>query len=88
MKYRCTYTGGDGTEYSDGMWELKQTPKAKTLTKISEVGIYSMHSAGDRIKVGKGTGNPLKDLDGGTFVVYFGQAGVPYYFEPANERNA
>ena len=80
--YKCTYTSGGGTEYSDGIWELKQTPKTKTLIKISEAGVFDMHSAGDKIKVGTGTGNPLKDTGDGTFVVYLMQAGVPYYFEP------
>lgn len=84
-KYKCTYTSGGGTEYNDGEWEKKVTPKTITLTKTKEYmsGIYAMHKVGEKIKVGKGTGNPIKyEEDDGSFVVYFQQAGMPYYFSP------
>ena len=87
MKYKCSYTSGGGTEYYDGFWELKKTPKTTTLTKVEEHmgGIFSMHKVGEKIKVGAGTGNPLRDHEDGTFTVYFNQAGTPYYFEPTVE---
>lgn len=84
MKYKCTYTSGGGTEYQDGVWEKKSTPKATRLIKVEEygVGIYAMHEVGTIFKIGKGTGNPVQDFGDGTFTVYFEQAGIPYYFEP------
>lgn len=83
-EYICTYTSGGGTEYNDGFWTKKETPKRITLMKVREYmsGIYAMHKVGEKIKVGKGTGNPLRDWEDGTFTVYFEQAGTPYYFEP------
>ena len=83
-KYRCSYTSGGGTEYEDGIWELKKTPKTTLLIKVTEYmsGIYAMHEIGEKIRVGKNTGNPLRDFGDGTFLVYFRQAGTPYYFEP------
>lgn len=82
-KYRCTYTTGGGTEHEDGIWEKKETPKQVTMTKIKEYmsGVYSMHEVGFKAKVGKGTGNPMEEYEDGTFVVYFAQAGTPYFFE-------
>ena len=84
MRYTCSYTDGDETEYQDGIWERRQTPKTITLTKVSEYmgGIYSNHEIGFKAKVGLNTGNPLKEWGDDTFTVYFGQAGTPYYFEP------
>ena len=83
MKYNCTYTSGGGTEYHDGVWEKKTTPKTTTLTKTEEfmTGIYAMHKVGEKIKIGKGTGNPTTYFGDGSFVVYFEQAGTPYLFE-------
>ena len=85
MKYKVTYTSGSGKEYSDGIWELKKTPKTITVTKTSEldghVGVFAMHIPTKKFKIGKNTGNPIREIDENTFVVYFGQAGTPYYFE-------
>ena len=79
--YKCIYTSGGGVDYGDGIWERKDVPKTISLTKLEESGVYDMHEVGEKIKVGKGTGNPLQENDDGTFVVYFKQAGTPYYFE-------
>jgi hypothetical protein len=86
MRYKVTYTTGGGTEHSDGIWEVKKTPKTTTATKISEldghVGVFAMHIPEKKYKIGAKTGNPIREIDDDTFVVYFGQAGTPYYFEP------
>lgn len=84
MKYNCVYITGSGNEYNDGVWELKKTPKTETLTKVSEYmsGVYAMHKVGKRFKIGVNTGNPARHHKDGTFTVYFGQAGTPYYFTP------
>jgi len=82
-KYRVTYMSGGGTEYKDGVWKVKQTPKTITAEKIEEdgVGIYSMHEVGFKTRIGKGTGNPIKYEEENGFTVYFWQAGTPYIFE-------
>jgi hypothetical protein len=86
MRYKVTYTTGGGTEHSDGIWEVKKTPKTITATKISELdghaGVFAMHEVGTKKKIGKQTGNPIHEIDDDTFTVYFGQTGTPYYFEP------
>ena len=41
-----------------------------------------MHDVGFKTRIGKGTGNPIKENNYDTFIVYFEQAGIPYYFEP------
>lgn len=86
MKYKCTYTSGGGTEYNDGIWERKDTPKTITMSKVSEldghVGVYAMHKVGTKLRVGAKTGNPMVVHFDGTFTIYFNQAGTPYYFEP------
>ena len=46
-------------------------------------GVFAMHEVGEKIKIGKGTGNPIKDEEhDGSFTVYFQQAGTPYIFNP------
>lgn len=89
MKYKVTYTTGGGTEHSDGIWEVKKTPKTITATKDSEldgnVGVFAMHEVGKKYKIGANTGNPIRDHEDETFIVYFGQAGTPYYFEPIED---
>lgn len=85
-KYNCTYIGGGGIVYDDGIWERHDTPKTITVTKIAEkdgyAGVYAMHNVGEKIRIGRGTIHPLQDDDSGdSFVVYFRQAGIPYYFE-------
>lgn len=84
MKYKCSYESGSGTEYQDGEWERKDTPKTITLTKTAEYlsGVFANHKVGEKIRVGNNTGNPLRELEEGSFVVYFNQAGTPYTFEP------
>ena len=86
-QYTCYYLDGGGSEYQDGIWERKDTPKTITLIKVKEYmsGIYANHEVGFKTKVGLNTGNPLRDWGDGTFTVYFKQAGVPYYFEEINE---
>jgi len=81
-KYKCIYTSGGGTKHEDGIWTMKKTPKTTTLEKVEGDGVYAMHKIGEKIKVGIGTGNPLRDNEDETFVVYFRQAGTPYYFSP------
>lgn len=86
MKYKVTYITGGGIEYSDGIWEVKKTPKTITATKDSELdghaGVFAMHEVGKKYKIGANTGNPIRDNEDETFTVYFRQAGTPYYFEP------
>jgi len=86
-KYRVTYFNGSGREYNDGTWIVKTTPKTIRAEKIKqfETGVYSMHDVGFKARIGKGTGNPIREDDHDTFIVYFGQAGTPYYFEPISE---
>ncbi len=87
-KFKVTYTSGGGTEYPDGEWELKHTPKTMTVEKTgngeNKIGIYAMHKIGYRTRIGEKTGNPIKSYfdDFHPFVVYFEQAGTPYYFDP------
>lgn len=85
-KYTCKYTSGGGTEYGDGVWTIKETPKTISVEKISEldgqVGVFAMHEVGFKTKIGKNTPNPFEGWDDGTFTIYFGRAGTPYYFEP------
>jgi hypothetical protein len=88
MRYKVTYKTGGGSEHSDGIWKVKRTPKTTTATKISELdghaGVFAMHEVGYKTKIGFKTGNPIRSDEEvyGTFTVYFGQAGTPYYFEP------
>lgn len=85
MKYRVYYITGSGTEHDDGIWTIKKTPKRIIAEKIEEFmsGIFAMHEVGDKIRIGKDTGNPIKDEDDdGSFTVYFRQAGTPYIFKP------
>lgn len=84
-QHKCTYTTGGGSEHSDGIWIKKCTPKTTTMEKIKEdkqVGVYAMHKIGFKVRVGVGTGNPIRDYEDDTFTIYFQQAGTPYYFEP------
>ena len=82
MKYKVTYTSGGGAEYEDGIWEVKRTPKRILVTCLEE-GFFGNHETGEKIRIGKGTGNPIKNEDDdGSFICYFSQAGTPYYFEP------
>ena len=84
MKYKVTYISGSGTEYNDGVWTVKRTPKRIIAEKIEDFmsGVYSMHKVGEKIRIGKDTGNLIKDEnDDGSFICYFQQAGTPYYFE-------
>jgi hypothetical protein len=83
-KYNVTYKTGGGTEYNDGEWEIKITPKTIRATKIKEymTGVYAMHKIGESFKIGMNTGNPFSTFKDGTFIVYFQQAGTPYTFEP------
>jgi hypothetical protein len=89
MKYKCTYIGGSGTEYNDGNWILKRTPKRIIVEKVEEYmsGVFANHEVGEKIRIGKGTGNPIKDEeDDGSFTVYFKQEGTPYIFEPISNQ--
>ena len=84
MKYKCIRDG----RYDEGIWEVKKTPKIETALKLSHSednpqGVFSFYSIGTKNKIGVNTGNPKRDHEDGTFTVYFGQSGVPYYFEPA-----
>lgn len=82
--YKVTYNSGGSRTYDDGNWLVKKTPKTIVAQKIGEFmgGIYAMHKVGEKIRIGKNTGNPIRDHEDGTFTVYFEQAGTPYYFEP------
>jgi len=82
--YKVTYTGGGGEEYNDGTWIVDRTKKIITTVKLFDylTGVFKMHDVGFRTRIGTGTGNPIKEDDGYTFIVYFLQAGTPYYFEP------
>lgn len=85
MKYKVVYYLGSGTEYDDGEWIIKKTPKRITAEKVNEYmsGVYSMHEVGEKIRIGQNTGNPIKDEnEDGSFTVYFGQGGTPYVFNP------
>ena len=85
MKYNVIYISGGGTEYEDGVWIVKRTPKRIIAEKVAEYmsGVYAMHKVGEKIRIGAGTGNPIKDEeDDGSFTVYFAQAGTPYIFTP------
>lgn len=83
MKYQVSYMSGGGTEYPDGIWTRKDTPKTITVEKIEGDGVYHNHEVGFKAKIGTGTGNPMRDLYGDeSFTVYFKQAGTPYFFEP------
>ncbi len=88
-KYNVTYPSGGGTEFDEGVWEIKTTPKQKTATKLAEqdgyFGVYSKYPVGKKFKIGFNTGNPIREIDDETFVVYFEQAGTPFYFEPCNQ---
>ena len=84
MKYDVFYISGSGTHYQDGVWTIKRTPKRIIAEKIEDFmsGVYAMHEVGEKIRIGKDTGNPIKDEEDGSFTVYFGQAGTPYIFNP------
>jgi hypothetical protein len=88
-KYRCYYIGGSGTEWEDGVWTIKRTPKRIIAEKIEEYmsGVFANHEVGEKIRIGKNTGNPIKDENqDGSFTVYFSQAGIPYIFELINDK--
>ena len=88
QRYKVIYTSGGGTEYEDGIWIVERTQKTTTAIKILHhmTGIYSMHDEGFKTRIGLGTGNPIKnENEDGSFIVYFRQAGTPYYFEPMYE---
>lgn len=85
MKYRVAYLDGGGTEYEDGVWTITKTPKRIIAEKTEEymTGIFAMHEVGEKIRIGKGTGNPIKyKEEDGSFTCYFNQAGTPYLFTP------
>lgn len=85
IKYKVIYLGGSGTEYNDGNWIILKTPKRIIAEKVEEymTGVFANHKVGERIRIGKDTGNPIKDEDEeGSFTVYFNQAGIPYIFTP------
>ncbi len=87
MKYKVYYLGGDGSEYQDGIWTIKRTPKRIIAEKVEEYGqgIFANHEVGEKIRIGYGTGNPMIEYeDDESFTVYFKQGGVPYIFEPIN----
>jgi hypothetical protein len=88
MKYKCVYSSGGGREYNNLIWTRKDTPKTITLEAIEGIGadVFANHKLGQKIRVGKGTGNPLREHGDGTFTVYFNRAGIPYYFEPLGDN--
>ena len=81
-KYKVHYLSGGGTEYQDGVWTLKQTPKTITVEKVEEnmSGVYANHKVGEAYRIGIGTRNPIKYADENSFTVYFQQAETPYIF--------
>ena len=82
-KYIVSYFSGGDQEYQDGIWTVVKTPKRIMAEKIKEEGIYGNHKVGEKIKIGKGTGSPIKyEQADGRFTVYFKQAGTPYIFVP------
>ncbi len=82
-KITCESTDGGGTQYDDGVWIIKtKTDKTLVVALVSEPGFFSNYEKGDTIKVGAKHGNPVRNWDDGSFTVYPGQAGTPYYFEP------
>jgi hypothetical protein len=87
MKYTVCYFSGADEEYQDGIWEIKKMPKTTTAEKIGEKGIYGMHNVGEKIRIGKGTGSPIRyEREDGGFTVYFKQAGTPYIFTPLKSQ--
>ena len=94
QKYKCVYTGGGGTDYPEGVWQIKTlTEKTMIIEKISERHIYGKYEKGEKIKcllinpenAGRNWTNPLRDWGDGTFTIYPRQAGIPYYFEPVKK---
>ena len=82
-KYNVTYITGSGNEHGDGVWTVTRTRKRIFAENIAHYmsGVYSMHEVGEKIRIGAGTGNPIKyEESDGSFVVYFKQAGTPYVF--------
>jgi hypothetical protein len=81
--YKCSYVTGGGVIYSDGEWSVKKTAKTITLEKVSHKNeIFSMHSVGDKMRVGEKTSHEYTDWEDDTFTVYFNRSGIPSYFEP------
>lgn len=83
-KYDCTYVNGGGTEYNDGVWEMKKTAKTITMMKVEDylTGVYAMHKIGEKIRVGRDTRHPFLDQGDGEYTIYFNQSGTPYHFKP------
>ena len=89
MKYVVCYFSGADEEYQDGIWEVKKTPKTITAEKIGEKGIYGMHNVGEKIRIGKGTGSPIKFKSSRQDILrsISEQTGTPYIFTPLKRDN-
>lgn len=85
-KFICDSTGGDGTQQDEGIWIVKiKTDKTLIMELVSEP-FYSNYAKGNTLKIGARFHNPVEFWDDGTFTVYPGQAGTPYYFEPVEVK--
>lgn len=81
--FTCKYFGGDGTEYSDGLWQKKETPKTITFKQLKE-SFYQPSWTELRMYKDKTKNNKhiLRDWEDGTYTIYPNQSGIPHLFEP------
>jgi len=86
-RYKCYFVSGGGTEYDEGLWEVKtSTEKTLIVEKITDNGIYGTYEKGEKITCRKGNGNPVLDWDDNGFTIYPNQGGTPFVFESYNFR--
>ena len=92
MNYKCTSTGGGGTDSDEGIWTVNRTAKIIAFSRIPDDWFDPMNFR-VRTEVNmrdgnirySGFGNVVIDWEDGTYTAYPNQAGTPYYFEPIVE---
>lgn len=88
MKYQCVYVSGDGTEYEEGVFELRKRTKKTLVLEMIEEG-WDCNYPGKktrRIPLEGGTGDRFSRVvrywGDGSFTVYHNQDGTPYVYTP------
>jgi hypothetical protein len=80
-KYSCVYYSRDGQEYDGGEWEMSETSKAYTFRQVT-VPPYDTRWKPLKCYKSKPSGHPIESHKEGSFTIYPGRYGIPFYFEP------
>lgn len=83
MKMKCTKISGSWANDDAGDWEVKETFKTITFTRIRKP-FFNWWFDGDKIVCKKDNQSIhwLNDWEDGTFTVYPNRNWTPFYFEP------